>query len=139
MSLCFMRKSVDISDKFDSASETEWISNNWELEPHTRDIKRFLFPIGMMTVMAGLLGSLFYLMTAENRWRDGMRELYAPYKSAVVQIEKLEHCDKSWCFEKKRQLVRQRDEAWKGLCAAENSEEYIRRLRNENKPYQACE
>lgn len=134
-----MRKSVEISDKFDSASETEWIGNNWELEPHTRDIKRFLMTIGMATVMVGLLGTSFYLITAENRRRDGMRELYTPYKSAVVQIEELEYCRESWCFDKKRELVRQRDQAWQKLCAAENSEEYIRKLRNENLPYQACE
>ncbi len=133
-----MRKSVDISSGFDSASETRWINANWELPPHTRDIKQVLFPAFMLTAMAGF-GFLMYLGTAEIRWRGGMRQLYAPYEAAVAQIEKLEYCREGWCFEEREKLARQRDEAWKALCAEENSGEYIRSLRNENLPYQACD
>ena len=137
-----MRKHVEISDKFDSASETEWVSSNWELAPHTRDIQRFLLPAAILTAAVGLMGTMFYAFRSENaeiKWRDGMRVLYAPYQAAVIQIEKLEYCDTSRCSEWKRELTRQRDEAWKRLCGAENPEEYIRRLRNDDLPYQPCD
>lgn len=134
-----MRKQVEISDRFNSASETEWISTNWELEPHTRDIKPLLSLVALMTILFGGLGGALYITSAGGRWRDRMRELYAPYKAAVIEIEKLEYCNTSSCFYRKEELIKVRDEAWERLCGAENSEEYIRKLRNENLPYQSCD
>lgn len=133
-----MERQVEISDKFDSASETKWIAENWELAPHTREIKPVLALAALMVALVGALGGALYVLNA-SRWLEQMRGLYVPYESAVVHIEKLEYCRESWCFEKKRELVRERDEAWKALCVAENSEEYIRRLRNNNELYQACD
>lgn len=66
-----MRKQVEISDRFDSASETEWIRDNWELLPHTRDIKPFLIPAMLIPIVAGLVGIMYYTGTAGIRWRDG--------------------------------------------------------------------
>lgn len=134
-----MRKQVEISDRFNSASETAWISTNWELAPHTRDIKRLLLPVALITTLFGAFGGLLYTNSAEISWRDKMRGLYAPYRAAVTEIEKLEYCNTSSCFYRKEELIKVRDETWKRLCGAENSEEYIRRLRNENLPYQSCD
>ncbi len=133
-----MRKSVDISDKFDSASETEWMNKNWELAPHTMDVKFLLKFIGFLTLTGGVLGGAFYFLSAAEHWRNRMDKLYTPYESAVVQIQKLEYSG-SESLEKKGELARQRDEAWQKLCAAERSRRYIRELRNLSLPYQACD
>ncbi len=133
-----MRKQVEISDRFDSKSETEWIGTHWKLEPHTRDIKPYL----LMAVMAGMMGSLGYIVyigSALDRWRSDMRRLYAPYEAAVTEIERLEYCDAPWCSDKKEELIGQRDRAWKKLCDAEYSEDYLKILREHNSPYQSCD
>lgn len=144
MLLCEMgrdeeRRNQEISDRFDSASETSWLSHDWNLQPYPRDIKQYVM-VGVMSSLAVVgFSLLMWFARDEDRWKYNMRSLYAPYKEAVAELEMLEHCDSAWCERQKPKVSEKKEQAWKALCEAKNSEQYIRFLQDDNLPYQGCE
>lgn len=136
--MLFMRKKVEISDRFDSASETTWQETNWYLEPYTRDIKKLLLPAALMIAIGGL-GYAQYTFSSYDLWKNKMQSLYDPYNDAVAELQKLEYCEQPQCIQLEVSLEQQKMKAWKSLCQAERSAEYIHLLKQNDKPYQPCD
>jgi len=130
---------IDITDRFDSASETGWRMNNWNLGVHTPNYFILIVGTTIMTVMFGFLGLLTYSIGEENRFSRRMNSLYEPYKSAVVELDKLQYCTQDWCDERRVVLGQQREDAWIRVCENDDDGRYLNRLVNKGLPNQQCD
>lgn len=140
-----MDKKADICDKFDSINETVWLRENWELGMRTRNVKSWASSLtlaGLMVgtiTLVGYMGYMVYDSYVQTKWHNDMTALYAPYNAAVNEINKLGYCRNFRCDDLKVEWIIKRDNAWKKLCDAKNSKEYINELKEERFHYQACD
>ncbi len=133
------REPTDITDRFGSAAETAWRDAYWTLQPHTRKIRQLVIPAILFATLAGMLSFVMYAQQQENRWRNRMRALYAPYEQAVQELDRLSYCPTSLCTERRETYETQKSEAWRRLCTADKDREYIQRVINDGAPHQPCD
>jgi len=134
-----MKRTMDITDKFDSQSETEWRESNWTIPPHhTRDI-RILITAGAMVTVLGLVG-YGLVSSAEYSLRiSRMRALYEPYRRAEAEIKALEFCRSSACNERRGDLRQEMTKAWAEVCKNDKELEFRDYLRGQGVAYPVCD
>lgn len=132
-----MRKNIDITDRFDSVSETNWKESNWNLPIETRDLK-ILVMAGVMSAFIPVMGVMLYFAGEESKFYSKMNVFYKPYQTAVVELQKLEYCKEKWCDEKRLLLKNQRDDAWKKICENDIEGRYVQYLVKKDLPFSKC-